>query len=586
MVQRTPAFFYFTVSAYNGYCQEEMFMNSNIQGKYRPYPRIDLPERTWPEKSITSAPTWCSVDLRDGNQALIQPMSLDKKLEMFKLLTDMGFKQIEVGFPSASEVEYEFTRKLIEDDLIPDGVLIQVLTQARPHLIEKTFASLKGVKEAVVHLYNSTSVLQRRIVFKMDKKEIIDLAVQGAKLVLQEAEKYPQTKFYYEYSPESFTGTEIDFSLEVCEAVMDVFQPTPSHPLILNLPATVELSSPNVYADQIEWFCTHMKNRESAIISLHAHNDRGCAVAATELALMAGGDRVEGTLFGNGERTGNVDIITLALNMFTQGVDPQLDLHDINKLVAVYERVTKIDVHLRHPYAGELVYTAFSGSHQDAIKKGMDISESSQNGVWEVPYLPIDPTDVGRTYESIIRINSQSGKGGVAYIMDTEYGFRMPKDMYPEFGRIVQQVTDREGRELQRQEIFTAFEEEYLLKKGRYDLKSFDVVKRHIDAKEDLSSADIEAVLLNGGEEVTLVAAGNGPLDAFCSALKSHVTGPFTLCHYHEHALNKGSGSKAVAYIEIERPDGEKFWGAGVATDIIIASIKAVLSSLNRAAVE
>jgi 2-isopropylmalate synthase len=550
--------------------------------KYRPYPQVDLPERTWPSKRIESPPTWCSVDLRDGNQALIQPMTLEKKIEMFRLLTNIGFKEIEVGFPSASQVEFDFTRKLIEDSMIPNGVTIQVLTQAREHLIKKTFASLRGAKEAIVHLYNSTSTIQRRVVFKMNRQEIIDLGVKGARLIKEEAAKYPETKFRYEYSPESFTGTELDFALEICEAVMDVWEPTAENPVIINLPATVEMSTPNIYADQIEWFCNNMKNRENAIISLHTHNDRGCAVAATELALMAGGDRVEGTLFGNGERTGNVDLVTLALNMFIQGVDSKLDIRDIDKLVDVYERVNMIPVHIRHPYAGELVYTAFSGSHQDAIKKGMDNTEGSESGLWEVPYLPIDPSDVGRSYESIIRINSQSGKGGVAYIMDKDYGFRMPKAMHPEFGAVVQQVTEKLGRELSHTDIEQAFRKEYISLDDPYRLKGFHVTKRHIDSSESLSSAAIEADLIVHGEKKTIKATGNGPLDAFCNAIKATVTGPFTLRRYHEHALDSGSSSKAVTYIEIEHLDGTKFWGAGIDTDIIVSSIKAVLSSLNR----
>ncbi len=558
-------------------------MNPESVAKYRPYPQVDLPDRTWPSKRVDTAPTWCSVDLRDGNQALIQPMSLEKKLEMFRLLTNIGFKEIEVGFPSASQVEYDFIQKLITDDLIPEGVLIQVLTQARENLIKKTFASIKGAKEAIVHLYNSTSTLQRHIVFKMSKKEIIDLGVKGARLIKEEATKYPKTKFRYEYSPESFTGTELDFALEICEAVMDVWEPTADNPVIINLPATVEMSTPNIYADQIEWFCNNMKNRDRAIISLHAHNDRGCAVAATELAMMAGGERVEGTLFGNGERTGNVDIVTLALNMFIQGVDPKLDIRDINRLIDVYERVNKIPVPIRHPYAGELVYTAFSGSHQDAIKKGMDSAEYSESGIWEVPYLPIDPSDVGRTYESIIRINSQSGKGGVAYIMDKEYGFRMPKAMHPEFGAVIQRVTETLDRELSHKDIKEAFNEEYLSLKQPYDLKGFNVTKRHIDTSESLSSAQIVAHLNIDGREKDIEATGNGPLDAFCNAIKAAVTGPFTLRSYHEHALNSGSSATAITYIEIEQPDGRKFWGAGIDTDIIVSSIKAVLSSLNRA---
>ncbi|MBU0945157.1 MAG: 2-isopropylmalate synthase [Proteobacteria bacterium] len=550
--------------------------------KYRPYPAIDLPDRTWPGKTIAKPPIWCSVDLRDGNQALVQPMDLEKKLELFQLLIDVGFKEIEVGFPSASQVEYQFTRTLIENGLIPDDVFIQVLTPAREPLIKKSFEALKGAKRAVVHLYNSTSTLQRRAVFKMNRDEITALAVQGATIIRDEAARYPETDFRYEYSPESFTGTELDFALAICEAVMDVWKPTPEKPVIINLPATVEMATPNVYADQIEWFCKNMKNRDCAIISLHAHNDRGCAVAATELALMAGGDRVEGTLFGNGERTGNVDVVTLALNMFTQGIDPKLDLHDISRVVNVSEHVTDIPVHVRHPYAGELVYTAFSGSHQDAINKGITLCEQNKECRWEVPYLPIDPTDLGRSYESIIRINSQSGKGGVAYVMEREFGVKMPKDMHPEFGAIIQKVTDKAGRELQLSEIWESFEKEYLAIRSPYALKKFNVIKRHIDRDEQGSMAEIEAVIEVEGVERTIAATGNGPLDAFCTALRNQLSGDFSLCQYHEHALTKSSSSKAVAFIQIEMSDGRKKWGVGVDTDIIVASIKGVLSSLNR----
>ena len=559
-------------------------MNPDAVKKYRPYPRLDLPDRTWPAKTITKAPDWCSVDLRDGNQALVQPMNLEEKLALFQLLVDIGFKEIEIGFPSASQVEFDFARTLIEQGLIPADVTIQILTPAREHLIKRSFEALKGARHAIVHLYNSTSTLQRRVVFQMNRAEITALAIEGARLIRDEAALYPETSFRYEYSPESFTGTELDFALAICEAVMAVWKPTPENRVIINLPATVEMATPNVYADQIEWFCKNIKDRDSAIISLHAHNDRGCAVAATELALMAGGDRVEGTLFGNGERTGNVDIITLALNMFTQGVNPGLNLHDINRVIDVSERVTRIPVHVRHPYAGELVYTAFSGSHQDAINKGMNAFDVTADGVWAVPYLPIDPRDVGRSYESIIRINSQSGKGGVAYIMDREFGFKMPKEMHPEFGAVIQKLTDREGRELQLAEVWTAFKDEYLSVVRPYGLISFNVMKRHVDTEEESSSADVEAVISVNGEARAISATGNGPLDAFCTALKQGLGCEFNLCGYHEHALTKGSSSKAVAYIETEYPDGRKFWGAGVDTDIIIASIKAMLSSLNRAA--
>lgn len=557
-------------------------MKSETVKKYRPYPRVDLPGRTWPDKAITKAPLWCSVDLRDGNQALVQPMNLQQKLELFKLLIDTGFKEIEIGFPSASEVEFAFARTLIDDGLIPDDVTIQVLTPARESLIKKSFEAVKGARSVVMHLYNSTSTLQRRAVFKMSRDEITALGVEGARVIREEAKNYPDTDFRFEYSPESFTGTELDFAVSICEAVMDVWQPTEANPVIINLPSTVEMATPNIYADQIEWFCKHMKNRENAIISLHAHNDRGCAVAATELALMAGGDRVEGTLFGNGERTGNVDIVTLALNMFTQGVDPELNLHDINHLIAVSENVTDIPVHVRHPYAGELVYTAFSGSHQDAINKGMDLREREGRGRWEVPYLPIDPTDVGRTYESIIRINSQSGKGGVAYIMDREFGLKMPKSMHPEFGTIIQKVTDNAGRELKITEIWDAFEKEYLRRGTPFSLNSFDVVKRHIDDDVKASFAEIKAVIAVNGEKKIVGAEGNGPLDAFCAALKAGLTGEFVLSSYHEHALTQSSSSTAVAYIQVTMPDGTQKWGVAMDTDIIVASIKAVLSALNR----
>ena len=559
-------------------------MRTETVRKYKPYGTMDFSNRTWPDNTITKAPIWCSVDLRDGNQALVQPMNLKQKIELFELLVDIGFKEIEVGFPSASEVEFEFCRTLIEENMIPDDVSIQVLTPARESLIKKTFKAVEGAKKAVIHLYNSTSTLQRRTVFNMNREEITALGVEGATIIKNEAAKYPGTEFRFEYSPESFTGTELDFAIQICEAIMDVWQPTPECPVILNLPATVELATPNVYADQIEWFCSHIKNREAAIISIHAHNDRGCAVAASELAMMAGADRVEGTLFGNGERTGNVDLITLGLNMFTQGVDPELNLHDINRLIEVSEQVTDIPVHTRHPYAGELVYTAFSGSHQDAIKKGMESVQGSDDGLWAVPYLPIDPTDVGRSYESIIRINSQSGKGGVAYIMDIEFGLKMPKRMYPEFGNIIQGITDKVGRELKVEELWEAFESSYLLSNSPFALESFDVVKRHIDNNEDASYAEIEAVVSVEGEQKRIAAKGNGPLDAFCSALKKDVCQNFKLNRYHEHALSESSSSKAVAYIEIIRDDGTVKWGVGIDTDIIIASIKAVLSALNRGA--
>ena len=557
-------------------------MQASKTRKYRPYPTVDLPDRTWPDKSIAKAPIWCSVDLRDGNQALIQPMNLEEKLEMFRLLLEVGFKEIEAGFPAASQVEYDFLRLLIDTRQVPSGVVLQVLTQAREQLIRKTYNAIEGAKEAIVHLYNSTSTLQRDVVFKKGRKEIIDLAVHGAQLIHEQAQA-SDVHIRYEYSPESFTGTELDYALEICEAVLEVWQPTPEKPVIINLPATVEMSTPNIYADRIEWFCRKISCRDRVQISLHAHNDRGSAVAATELALMAGADRVEGTLFGNGERTGNVDILNLALNMFSQGVEPGLDFSNINRVINVYERCTKLKVHPRHPYAGELVYTAFSGSHQDAINKGMTAIELTESELWEVPYLPIDPQDLGRTYESIIRINSQSGKGGVAYIMEREFGFKLPKDMHPGFGRVIQEVTDACGEELSAEMVFHTFEKEYLLGQNGFRLKTFEVMKRHIDRDEKDSRAEISAVLeYRGSEEKTVSAAGNGPLDAFCTALREGLHLHFSLHSYHEHALTRGSSSKAVSYIEILDEDDESWWGAGVDTDIIVASIKSLLSAINR----
>ena len=554
--------------------------------KYRPCPAVPLPNRTWPDKTITTAPVWCSVDLRDGNQALRQPMNLSQKLEMFKLLVEIGFKEIEVGFPAASTIEYDFLRLLVEERLIPADVTVQVLTQAREPLIRKSFEALRGVKKAIVHLYNSTSTLQREVVFKMSREEIIALGVQGARVIREEAERFEGGDIRYEYSPESFTGTELDFALEICEAVAAVWQPSAAKPVTLNLPATVEMSTPNIYADQIEWFIRNLKGREGFRISLHAHNDRGCAVAASELALLAGADRVEGTLFGNGERTGNVDILTLALNMFSQGIDPKLDFSNINHVAEVYQRCTGLPVHPRHPYVGELVYTAFSGSHQDAISKGMEAMETNQSGLWAVPYLPIDPKDVGRSYESIICINSQSGKGGAAYIMNQEFGYKLPKKMRPGFGRVVQEETERAGNELSNAAVFAVFEREYLLQqRGGLRLKQFNVLKRHIDNDEATSAAEIEAVVDIDGSETHLQGNGNGVLDAFCTALQQAGLN-FALTSYHEHALTEGASAKAVTYIEVmdTRPDGtsEAWWGAGIDTDIIISSIKALLSALNR----
>ncbi len=549
--------------------------------KYRPFPRISLPDRQWPARVITTAPQWCSVDLRDGNQALIAPMTVQEKKDMFQLLCAVGFKQIEVGFPSASQTEFDFLRTLIDEKLIPDDVTVQVLTQSREHLIKRTFESLAGVKRAVVHLYNSTSRLQRKVVFRMARQEIKALAVQGAEQIKAEAAIMPETDFLFEYSPESFTGTELDFALEVCEAVTDVWQPSATKKVILNLPATVEMATPNVYADQIEWVCRSIRNRGTVLISLHAHNDRGTAVAATELALLAGADRVEGTLFGNGERTGNVDIMTVAMNMFSQGVDPKLDFSNINRVVDVYERCTKIPVHMRHPYAGELVFTAFSGSHQDAINKGMKAYAESGEPLWEVPYLPIDPADVGRTYESIVRINSQSGKGGVAFVMEKEFGFRLPKEMHPEFSRIIQGICEKMSCEIAPEQIVDAFKAEYLNRKTPYSLKSCSVSAQQSD--DEATTLEIVATIKVNGEERTISACGNGPIDALSNALKSELEFAFTLTSYFEHSLEQGSDSKAAAYIRIENAEGRAFWGVGVDTSIETASFRALISALNRA---
>ena len=523
------------------------------------------------------------MDLRDGNQALIIPMSVDEKRELFSLLVEIGFVEIEVGFPSASKTDYDFLRLLIEQDLIPGHVIIQVLTQAREHLIDKTFDAIKGARKAVVHLYNSTSELQRRVVFRMGEKEIIGLAVKGASLIRSRAEAMPETEIVYEYTPESFTGTEPDFALEICEEVMDVWQPTPERKVILNLPATVEMYTPNVYADQIEQFSRRIRNRDAVVISSHAHNDRGTAVAATELALMAGAERVEGTLFGNGERTGNVDIVTLAMNMFSQGVDPGLDFHDMDRIIEVYERCTKVPVHIRHPYAGELVYTAFSGSHQDAINKGMKVYNEEKPDYWEVPYLPIDPADVGRTYESIIRINSQSGKGGVAYVMEKEYGFTLPREMHPEFSRIIQGMSDATGKEVLPGMIREAFEKEYLGSTVPLGFVRCKVKEKPAKKHEAASSrAEIKAVIKVEGAEREITGSGNGPIDAFSNALKQGMDLVFKLLSYHEHALEQGSDSKAVAYIGVEDNNRDTFFGAGIDTNIDVASFRAILSALNR----
>jgi 2-isopropylmalate synthase len=549
--------------------------------KYRPYKsmfKVSLPDRTWPERDITQAPLWCSVDLRDGNQALKNPMSLEKKLELFRVLVQIGFREIEIGFPSASEVEFQFARALIDEHLLPDTVIPQVLTQARTHLIDKTFESLKGAKRAIVHLYNSTSELQRRVVFKKEKKEILDIALQGTERVKCLAEQQTDTDIIFQYSPESFTGTELDYALEVCNSVIDLWDPTPQKKLILNLPATVEMSLPNVYADQIEWFCRNLKRRDSVVVSVHPHNDRGTGVAATELALLAGADRVEGTLFGNGERTGNVDIVTLALNMYTQGVDPQLDLHSLKKIVEVYECCTEMTVHPRHPYAGDLVFTAFSGSHQDAINKGLREREVNQQRLWEVPYLTIDPGDIGRQYDPIIRINSQSGKGGTAFIMHSEFGCDLPKDMHPEFGAVVQKVTDRVGTEITALEVWQVFSSEYLDLKTPIEL--LDYTTKALSEECDQVTGVLRVRF--EGEERILSGTGNGPIDACLKALLQLGIPQFRIKNFWQHARSAGSDAEAISYVQVESSAGRLKFGVGIHSSTQRASVKALISAVNR----
>ena len=543
--------------------------------KYAAYPQVKMPNRSWPNRTITHSPIWCSVDLRDGNQALRAPMNLKEKIEFFHLLVELGFKQIEVGFPASAEVEYEFTRKLIEDDLIPDDVSIQVLTQARSHLIERTFEAIEGAKRVILHLYNSTSTLQREVVFQMSPQEIKQIAVDGTKMVKAHAAKMRGTEITFEYSPESFTGTELEYALDVCQSVMHVWQPTEENKAIINLPATVELSTPNIFADMIEWFSRHYRNRNEIILSIHNHNDRGTGVAATELGLMAGAERVEGTLFGFGERTGNVDIVTLALNLFSQGVDPQLNFHDINRVAEIYERCTQMPIHPRHPYVGELVYTAFSGSHQDAIKKGMDHYHAIKTDQWAVPYLPIDPRDLGRTYEKIIQINSQSGKGGVAYVMDQHFGFKLPKTMYPELGQIIQKEADKTGEEIAPERIYQIFEHEYLNTESPFRFKECE-----INTKGNQTRVKLQLEI--DGITQIYSGSGNGPLDAVGNALKSSGVVQFKLVSYSEHALDQSTSSEAAAYIQLQIRDVEIF-GVGVDSNISVASIKALLCALNRA---
>jgi 2-isopropylmalate synthase len=548
--------------------------------KYQPAAQIDLPDRRWPARVISSAPVWCSVDLRDGNQALAIPMSVNKKLDMFRLLVQVGFKEIEVGFPSASQIEFDFIRRLIEDSLIPDDVTIQVLVQARQELILRTFESIRGAKRVIVHLYNSTSPVQRRVVFGLDRPAVIDIATKATRSIKALAKDMPDTEVRFEYSPESFSATEVDFALEICEAVVDVWQPTPDQKIILNLPSTVEIATPNVYADQIEWVSRNLRDRDSAIISLHTHNDRGTGVAATELGLMAGAERVEGTLFGNGERTGNVDIVTLGLNMYSQGIDPGLDLHDINAIRTVYERCTLMGIPPRHPYAGELVFTAFSGSHQDAIKKGMDQQDPSPGAPWAVPYLPLDPQDIGRTYEAIIRINSQSGKGGVAYLLGTDWGFQLPKEMQRELGKIVNDLADERGIEIASEEVFQVFQSEYLDRTVPLNVSHFRVHEASYD--NGGSSVECTATLSVDGAPIEISGQGNGPIAAFVDAL-NRIGIEFDVSSYAEHSLGGGAGARAVAYVALALPEDRISFGAAVDTNIEQASISAVISGLNRA---
>ena len=548
--------------------------------KYKPWGTIDLPDRQWPSRTIDRVPYWCSVDLRDGNQALPIPMGVKEKLELFKLLCDIGFKQIEIGFPSAAQTEFDFARKLIDDQLVPDGVALQVLTQAREHLIRRSFESLQGAQKAIVHVYNSTSPLQRRVTFGMSKEEIKNIAVEGVRLVKKLLPELPDTEVQLEYSPESFSDTEVDYSLEVCEAVMNEWEPTEENPIILNLPATVELFTPNVHADQIEWFCTNMQERNKAIISLHTHNDRGTGTAATELGLLAGADRVEGTLFGNGERTGNLDIVTVALNMYAQGLHPELNFENLDQIREIYERTTGMSVHDRHPYGGDLVFTAFSGSHQDAIKKGMDLREKdgdSNETLWQVPYLSIDPRDLGRTYEEIIRINSQSGKGGVAYILSREYGLDLPKAMHPEVGMLVNEKADSESRELPAEDIYATFKAEYLEKNDPLRLISYDTSKE--PGQEEITC--IAKIQING-EENELTGKGNGPINAFVHALEQQGLKDFKLTDYRQHSIGEGSATESAAYVQLQTKVGRVAYGCGIDSSIEKSGLLALVSAFNR----
>ncbi len=546
-------------------------MTTFTHTKYRPFPQIDMSNRQWPDNAITKAPQWCSVDLRDGNQALVEPMTVEQKRRYYTLLIEMGFKQIEVGFPAASQMDFDFIRWLIDENRIPDDVTIQVLTQAREHLIEKTFTALKGVKQAIVHVYNSTSTVQRELVFQKDRQGIIDIAVQGAKWVRHYADANPDTQWQFEYSPESFSGTELDFAVEICDAVNAVWQPTAADPVIINLPATVEMATPNVFADQIEWFCRHVRNREAIVLSVHTHNDRGCAVAAAELAVMAGADRVEGTLLGNGERTGNMDIITMAMNLYSQGVDPMLALGDIDNIISTIKDCTQLPVHPRHPYVGELVYTAFSGSHQDAIKKCLDRRENGD--IWDVAYLPIDPSDLNRTLKHVIRVNSQSGKGGVAYLLEQDYGVQLPRWLQIEFAAVVQHESEQCGGELSTAEIWSLFKSTYIMTDVPHTLSGFTVEHGEVD--------QIRAELRREAGSLDITGAGNGALDAFVQGVKTQFNVDFDILNFSEHALSQGADADAIAYLQIKIGQDELI-GCAINADILTASLMALMSVINQ----
>ena len=543
--------------------------------KYRPFVAVDLPDRQWPGQRIDTPPIWCSVDLRDGNQSLIDPMDQERKQRLFDMLLKIGFKEIEVGFPSASQTDFDFVRSLIEQDKIPEDVTIQVLTQARPHLIERTFEALKGVKNAIVHVYNATDPMFRRVVFSVDKTECIQIAVDATAQIRDLMAANPETNWTFQYSPELFTTTEMDFAVEIVEAVMDTFGPSVDNKMIVNLPATVEVATPNNYADQIEWFCRHVKKRDTLIVSVHPHNDRGTGVAAAELTLMAGADRIEGTLFGNGERTGNVDIVTLAMNMYTHGVHPQLDFSNITPIMREVEYCNQLPVHPRHPYVGDLVFTAFSGSHQDAIKKGMAERRANPEAPWDVPYLPIDPMDVGRSYEAVIRVNSQSGKGGISYLLEQEHGIELPRRLSIEFSQVVQEVADRTGKEITSQMIYQAFADEYLEQRSPLAL-----VNHRLSSEPDSPKVALEAIVENGGQRQTLTGEGNGPLAAFIKALVASGQ-EVEIIDYHEHSRGQGADAEAIAYVEV-RIDGKAVFGVGTDESITSASMKGVLSAINR----